>query len=93
MDAALAVLDRLAPLAEESENLAAVGVLFTRLNARLFFRFAPAKRGNRTVNRVSGGVVTFGMTPPPITLYEGPTGRRALAAARNYGLRVSKIIV
>ncbi len=79
VDAALAVLDRLAPLAAEPENLGAVGALFTRLNARMFFRFAPASWGKRSVNRVSGGVVTFGMTPPPITLYDGPTGRRALS--------------
>lgn len=78
VDAALAVLDRLAPSAEDPENLAAVGTLFTRLNARMFFRFAPAKWGKRTVNRVSGGVVTFGASPPPIKLYDGPTGRRAL---------------
>jgi hypothetical protein len=79
VDAALATLDRLAPLAEEPENLASVGALFARLNARLFFRFGPAKWGKRTVNRVSGGVVTFGATPAPVPLYDGPTGRRALS--------------
>jgi DNA invertase Pin-like site-specific DNA recombinase len=80
-DAVLAVLDRLAPLAEEPENLGAVGTLFTRLNARMFFRFAPAKWGKRPVRRVSGGVVTFGATPAPIKLYDGPTGRRALSGS------------
>ncbi len=79
VDAALAVLDRLAPLADEPTNLAAIGALFARLNARMFFRFAPVTWGKRTVNRVSGGVVTFGATAPPIALYEGPTGRRALS--------------
>jgi lysozyme family protein len=79
VDAALAVLDQLASLAEEPESLAAVGTLFTRLNARMFFRFAPAQWGRRPVNRVSGGVVTFGATPAPIKLYDGPTGRRALS--------------
>jgi hypothetical protein len=78
VDLALEVLDQLAPLAEDSENLGAVGMLFTRLNARMFFRFAPAKWGKRTVNKVSGGVVTFGATSAPIKLYDGPTGRRAL---------------
>jgi hypothetical protein len=79
VDAALAILDRLGSLAAAPENLAAVGALFTRLNARMFFRFAPANWGKRTVNRVSGGVVTFGMTSAPIALYDGPTGRRALS--------------
>ncbi len=77
VDAALAVLDRLAPLAAERENLGAAGALFTRLNTRMFFQFAPVSWGKRTVNQVSGGVVTFGATPPPISLYDGPSGRRA----------------
>ncbi len=79
VNAALAVLDRLAPLAAQPGNLGVVATLFTRLNARMFFRFAPVSWGKRTVNRVSGGVATFGATPPPISLYDGPTGRRALS--------------
>ena len=79
MDAALRAFDQMATLATKPENLAAVGELFTRLNARMFFRFALANWGNRAVNRVSSGVVTFGATLPPIPLYDGPTGRRALS--------------
>jgi hypothetical protein len=74
--AALAVLDRMAELAAEAEDLAAAGRLFSGLNARLFFRFAEARLGRRVVNKVAGGVVTFGDAPPPVALYEGPTGRR-----------------
>lgn len=80
VEAALAVLDRLAPLAAEPVDLGAAGTLFTRLNARMFVRFEPMSLGKRTVNRVSSGVVTFGATAPPISLYDGPTGRRALSS-------------
>jgi hypothetical protein len=30
------------------------------------------------LNKLAGGVVTFGTSPPPVSLYEGPTGRRTL---------------
>jgi hypothetical protein len=74
----MAVLDDLTSLAGESGDLAAVGALFDRVNARLFLRFASASWGKRAVNKVVGGVLTFGATPAPIPLYGGPTGRRAL---------------
>jgi hypothetical protein len=72
--AALGALDRMGELAADPTNLGAIGELFWRLNARLFLKF----REVRTMNRVAGGVMTFGATPPPVPLYEGPTGRRAL---------------
>lgn len=34
----------------------------------------------RKLNKIVGGVVTFGSSEPPIALYEGPTGRRALGS-------------
>ncbi len=74
--AALAGLDRLADLAAHPQNLGGIGRLFQQLNARLFLRFTQARLKTRLVNRVASGVVTFGTTPPPVALYEGPTGRR-----------------
>jgi hypothetical protein len=76
---ALQVLDRLTELAD-APDLQAVGQLFDRLNARLFVRFEQVQTKKRKVNKVAGGVVTFGAAPPPVTLYSGPTGRRALSA-------------
>jgi hypothetical protein len=76
--AALGTLDRMGELAADPMNLGAIGELFRSLNARLFFRFREVRPKKRTINRVSGGVVTFGATSPPVRLYEGPTGRRAL---------------
>jgi Resolvase, N terminal domain len=77
--AALQMLDRLTELAGASD-LQAVGQLFERLNARLFLRFAEVPLKKRKVNKVAGGVVTFGAAPPPVPLYSGPTDRRALCA-------------
>jgi hypothetical protein len=50
--------------------------LFGQLQARLFLRFGEVRGKKRTFNKVTGGVVTFGETPAPVVLYEGPTGRR-----------------
>ncbi len=82
--AALGCLDRLTDLAAAPHGLASAGRLFRQLNARVFLRFAEGHWKSRVVNRVAGGVVTFGSTPPPVVLYDGPTDRRkvkALAAA------------
>ncbi len=78
ISAALADFDQLAELAADTSNLGAIGELFQRLNARLFLRFVEIQPNKRKLNKVAGGVVTFGSSPPPVGLYQGPTGRRAL---------------
>jgi hypothetical protein len=74
--AALGVLDRLGEQASVCQDLGSIGQLFHRLPARLFLRFVEVRKKKRTVNQIAGGVVTFGETPPPVVLSEGPTGRR-----------------
>ena len=74
--AALAGFDRLADLAAAPHDLGGLAQLFQKLNARLFFQFTELRVKKRVVNKVASGVVTFGTTPPPVALYEGPTGRR-----------------
>jgi hypothetical protein len=74
--AALAGLDRMAEFAAAPQDLGRAGQLFRHLNARVFLRFAEGRWKKRVVTKVAGGVVTFGATPPPVGLYEGPTGRR-----------------
>jgi len=54
VDAAMGVLDRMTSLASDQNNLAAIGSLFTGVNARLFLRFTEVSWGNRKVNRVAG---------------------------------------
>lgn len=76
--AAMAVLDDLSGLAGEADDLTAVSTLFTQLNARLFLRFQAVTQGKRTLNRLSAGVLTFGVTEPPVKMYQGPTGRAAV---------------
>jgi hypothetical protein len=85
VEAALAGLGRLHELAVVSEpEGAGLGELFRRVDARLYLRFRAEERGGRTINTPSGGVLTFGSTPPPGPLYQGPTDRaiirRMLAA-------------
>ncbi len=78
VQAALGALDSTAELAVDPTNLGAIGELFRRLNVRLFVSFREERPKQRVVNRVAGGVVTFGATPAPVLLDEGPTGHRAL---------------
>ena len=80
--AAMAGLEEIADLGADPTNLGAIGELFRRLNVRLFLSFREERPKKRIVNRVTGGVVTFGATAPPVALYEGPTGRRALKGRR-----------
>jgi hypothetical protein len=52
--------------------------LFDSLNARLFLGFQPVKGKKRTLNKIIGGVVTFGDPAPPIEIYNGPTSRKKI---------------
>jgi hypothetical protein len=50
--------------------------LSRKVDARLFLRFKTVRPKKRVVQRVAGGVVTFGATPPPIEIYQGLTARK-----------------
>lgn len=80
IEEALADFDRLSELASDSTQLGPIGELFNELDARLFLRFEEVQLKKRKMNKIVGGVVTFGASEPPIKLYEGPTGRRALGS-------------
>jgi hypothetical protein len=77
VESAMSVLKRLPQLVSKTNDLAAVGTAIRMVNANLYLRFTAQKLTKRTVNKVAGGLLTFGNTPPPIPLYAGPTGRRA----------------
>ena len=79
--AAWAAIDRLPDLVDDQADLTALGEAFRTVNAQLFLKFQPVQAKKRTLNVLAGGVVTFGATPPPIPLYEGPTGRRPVKKA------------
>ena len=76
--AALNLVCRLAELVADAERLDLAAQAFNLTNARLFLRFQRVLVKKRVLNKVCGGVVTFGAAPPPVELYRGPTGRRAL---------------
>ena len=81
---ALNIVHRLADVVVNTEPLAdsdcldLAGQAFRLTNARLFLRFQPVQVKKRLLNKVAGGVVTFGAVAAPIEIYRGPTGRRAL---------------
>jgi len=65
------VVHQLAELASDPDCLRSAGEIFRLVNARLFLGFRSVKRKKRTVDKMRGGVVTFGDDPPPIEIYEG----------------------
>ena len=89
LNSALAVLKRLPELLSQRDNMASVTAAFNLVNARMYLGFTKKQKTKRTVNKVSRGLVTFGNTPPPIPLYTGPTGRRALQANMATALAAS----
>jgi hypothetical protein len=74
----LKIVHRLVDLVADSGRLDLAGEAFRLTNARLFLSFEAVQVKKRLLNKVAGGVVTFGDAPPPIEIYCGPTGRRAL---------------
>jgi hypothetical protein len=75
VEEAIGLLGRLTDLMADGGNYDAVGELFRQVNVRLFLRFQEAQLNKRTINKLASGVVTFGSAPPPVALYDGPTGR------------------
>ena len=78
VNAALALLEHLPEWAAESEDYVTVGELFRQLNVKLFVRFQAVAVKKRVLNKLVGGVVTFGASPPPVEIYTGPTARQKL---------------
>ena len=78
VDTAMAIVHRLTELARDGENLGTARQIFEMLNAQLFLAFQAVPVKRRTLNKISGGVVTFGTAPPPIPIYEGPTSRKKI---------------
>ncbi len=78
VEAAMQSFEMIGELVKDESNLAAIGECIKQLNVKLFLRFAPERAGKRMLNKLVSGVMTTGMEPPPITPYEGPTGRRNL---------------
>jgi hypothetical protein len=80
---AMALAHKLSALAADSKNFAALGEAFRLVNVRLFLTFRPVAEGKRTLNKLVSGVVTFGSAPPPIEIYNGPTGRREITGSAS----------
>lgn len=89
VNAALAVFDRLAELAGNEEDLMAVTQAFQSVNVRVFLGFRQEQLKKRTVNRGRHGKITFGGEEPPIAIYAGPTGRRALNGTTTAAVEVN----
>jgi hypothetical protein len=83
--AALALLRRLTEWSAPSEDYLAVGELFRQVNVKLFARFRAVPVQKRVLNKLVGGVVTFGSSAPPVEVYSGPTARQRLTSPAAQG--------
>jgi hypothetical protein len=74
----LRFVDRLAELADQPEDFATAKEIIELANLRLFLRFKRQKLKKHTVNKIVGGVVTFGEAEAPVELYQGSTSPEQL---------------
>ena len=81
IEQALGMLDRLPDLVDDAERRGAVVELFRIVDLKMFLSFGQVKKMKRTVNQLTGGVVTIGAAPAPIQPYTGPTARQSLQNA------------
>lgn len=63
------MFDRLEDVFKDADDLTAVGKAFDMVNLRIFFKFEKRQVKKRVLDKVSGGVVTFGDEPTPVQLY------------------------
>jgi hypothetical protein len=75
VEMAMEVVRRLPELVGDGNDLKSAKEIFELLNARLFLRFEKVQVKKRKLNKLNGGVVTFGNAPAPINIYQGPTAR------------------
>jgi hypothetical protein len=69
------LLERLPQYSGGAGDYSLMREAFEFANLRLFLRFEAAQWGKRIIQKLIGGIVTFGDTPPPLRVYEGKTGR------------------
>lgn len=67
----------------DADDLTAVTEAFGMVNVRVFLAFEKVQPKKRIVNRIRCGQIAFGATKPPVELYKGPTGRRALMGTKS----------
>ncbi len=68
---------------DQCEDYALARQLFESTNAKLFLSFRPTKVKKRTLNKLVGGVLTFGAAPAPIEVYTGLTGQKHVEKAKQ----------
>ncbi len=78
IEMSLEIMRRLPELEAAAKYFLQLRQLFELVNLRMFVRLEKVKQKKRTLNKVAVGVVTFGSTEPPVTIYEGTTSTRHL---------------
>ncbi len=82
VDRVLESIRSLVDLADQPANLTLAKQLFDITNCKLFLGFERRQSGKRILDKVKGGVITFGNAQPPIEVYAGPTSRSAIKSPK-----------
>jgi len=72
----LAAVHNLSELAGKADSLELARQIFQLTNLRMFMRFRPTRPKKRVINKLVGGVVTFGDAASPVEIYEGATAHK-----------------
>ncbi len=90
VEAAMKVIHRLREFGADAtpENMG-VTDLIRKVDARLYLKFDRVEQGRRVMCLISGGVLTFGQTPPPVPMYHGKTDRAIVRQMMAAGESVS----
>ncbi|MBA2116147.1 recombinase family protein [Bremerella alba] len=72
----MAAVHQLSELAGKADNLELARQIFQLTNLRMFMRFRPTRPKKRVINKLVGGVVTFGDAASPVEIYEGATAHK-----------------
>ncbi len=92
VEAALGTLERLTEsITNGTVDWSVIGGAFSQTNAKLYLRFSEVEKGRTKINVPASGVVTFGSTPPPGSLYTGPTDRPSIRKKLAAGEPVTAI--
>lgn len=88
MKAIVGGLEKLLALASDKPKLKLAGEAIQKPNAKLFLMFDQVAVKKRTLNRITGGILTLGDSVPPIEVFKGPTSRDRLSCHVAHGLRL-----
>jgi len=77
------LVEELTKLADNIDGAEKIRQLFDLVDVKLFLQFRAVQPKKRVINKLVGGIVTFGAAKPPIEIYQGETARKKLQSTKK----------